>query len=103
MPKDDCRSTLTLAAPQTPQTVPPARPSSSKWQRAAFLQRPVRHARIGQRVGQGKQIIHTEQASVPVGAAFIGHAASVQAAHRVEAAERVGNEANFVLKKTNFV
>lgn len=63
----------------------------------------MRHARISQRVGQGKQIIHTEQARVPVGAAFIGHAASVQAAHRVAAAERMGNEANFVLIKTKFV
>lgn len=42
--------------------------------RAAFLHGPVRHARIGQRV-QGKQIIHTEQARVPSGAAFIGHPA----------------------------
>jgi len=71
--------------------------------RAAFLQRPVRHARIGQRVGQGRQVIHTEQARVPGGAALAGHAAGEQAAHRVEAAERMGDEANFVFIKTKFV
>lgn len=49
------------------------------------LQRPVRHARIGQRT------------------AFIGHAVGEQAAHRVAATERMGNEANFVLIRTKFV
>lgn len=38
------------------------------------------------RVGLGQQVIHTEQARVPGDAAFIGHAAGEQAAHRVEAA-----------------
>ena len=69
----------------------------------AYLQPPVRHTRIGQCVGQGKQIIHTEQARVPGGVAFIGHPAGEQAAHRVEAAESMGDEAHFVFIKTNFV
>ena len=46
--------------------------------RMAFLQRLARHTRIGQRVGQG-QIIHTDQARVPGGAAFKNHATGAQA------------------------
>jgi hypothetical protein len=33
----------------------------------------------------------------------VGHAAGEQAAQRIEAAERMGDEANFVLMKTIFV
>jgi len=53
--------------------------------------------------GQGKQIIHTEKTRVPGGAAHAGHAAGEQAAHRIEAAERMGNEATFVFIKTKVV
>ncbi|MGB3450857.1 MAG: hypothetical protein WBA58_10235 [Giesbergeria sp.] len=63
----------------------------------------MRHARIDQRVGQGRQVIHTEQARVPGGAALACHAAGEQAARRVEAAERMGDEVNFVLMKTKLV
>lgn len=47
--------------------------------------------------------IHTEQARVPSGAAFIGHAAGGPAAHRVDAAERMCDEISFVLMKTKIV
>lgn len=71
--------------------------SQPKWKR------PARHARISQRVGQGKQNVHTEQARVQIGAALMSHAAGEQAAQRPEAAERICDEANFVFIKTNFV
>lgn len=90
-----------LASPSPPQTAPPAAPPDR--QLALKWQRPVRQVRIGQRVCQGQQVIHTDQARVPDGAAFIGHAAGEQSPHRVEAAERMSDEARLVLITTKFV
>lgn len=56
---------------------------------------------------KSRKPLHPPGCQLPDGrarrAAFIGHAAGEQAAHRVEAAERMGDETNFVLIKTIFV
>lgn len=80
MPMDDGRSTLTLAAPQTPQTVPPARPSSPRWKRPArgipaTFSAPRQHR-------PAYQVVRQSQAT-PL---------DEQAARRVEAAERLGDQ-----------
>ena len=70
-----------------PHTVPPARPVEAPG---------VRHS-------CSPQCATPTSTRVPGGAASIGHAAGEQAARRVEAAKRMGDEVNFVLMKTKFV